>query len=185
MGRNLKGPEGLLLISVNSVSAPTALVDIPNQVRADILDLNWFEHCNVTDVDGNFTETKADATTRKTARLRWEAEAGITRAGEVTFSMLNDNTDKMTKLILAAWNAGKTIPAWDLDYDPRLIDADAVTDGVVASGLVANFSIEVRMQKPVKGLQTMQVTLKVETNPLWIVVNATADVSAIGTIGSP
>ena len=176
---NKKGREGMLLVSVDNATTPTAFVDISTQDNPSILALNWYEHDNVTDVEENPSEEKADASTRRTMRFGYTAESNIAKSATITFTMLNDPSDPMTKLLLEAEAAGTTVPMWDADGDPS-----AVTDSNdPVRGVAGNFSLLVRKSKPVKGLQTYQVTATVATLPFLTIADSAADATAVGAIG--
>lgn len=131
---------------------------------SDADSLTWVEQDNVSDLTDNFTPTEVDITTRATAKLGWEATAVVLKAGEITFNMqaLHGNT-----FVDALWSAfldSTEIAIMDLTDDEAV-------DG--AFGLAANFSVAITLNKPVKGAQTMDVTLKVSSFPEWVEVEAT------------
>lgn len=127
-------------------------------------DLTWTEVTNVADLTDNFTPTEADVTTRATAAGGWEATAVVLNAGEVSFTMLVEENDTIYDAVVAAFLGQTPITMMDLT------GAKTSTESI---GLAANFSVALTFNKPVKGVQTADVTLKVFQYPEWVTGSAT------------
>jgi len=123
--------------------------------------LTWTEQDNIADLTDNFTPTEVDITTRATAKLGWEASATVLKAGEIRWTMQALHGGTFVDAIMAAFLDSKPIALMDLS-------GDSGTEG--AFGLAANFSIAVTHAKPVKGVQTLDVTAKVYSYPEWVTV---------------
>lgn len=125
--------------------------------------LTWTEETNVADLTDNFTPTEVDITTRATAQLGWEASATVLKAGEIRWTMQALHGDDFVDAIMSAFLNSTPIALMDLS-------GASTVDG--AFGLAANFSISVTHAKPVKGIQTLDVTAKVYSYPEWVEVSA-------------
>lgn len=124
---------------------------------------SWTEEDNVIDLTDNFTPTEVDITTRATAKDGWEASATVLKAGEIRWNMQNAHGNTFVD---ALWDAF-------LNSTPiALMDLSAADDVDGAFGLAANFSISISLTKPVKGVQTMDVTAKVYSFPEWVVIES-------------
>lgn len=160
MSDKAKGHEGRFLVSVddNTSDTPTLVpLDGTNHTTTE-----WLENLRVTDEDNNFTSTKVDSTDREAAREGFETEDAVSIGSEISFTMFNIPGDVMVDFFINAWLNQTTVPCWSADGDP-----DAATTGRPVQGLVANFSVEMRPSRPVKGLQTFQVTLTASSKPKW------------------
>lgn len=131
---------------------------------SDADSMSWTEEANVIDLTDTFTPTDVDITTRETAQLGWEATATVLKAGEKRRKERVDEGVTMLGLHVPTNLASTPIALMDLSGDK---DTD---DG--AFGLAANFSIAISMAKPVKGVQTMDVTAKIYNYPEWVTVEA-------------
>lgn len=130
---------------------------------ADADSKTWVEQTNIADLTDNFTPTTVDITTRATAQLGWEATANVLKAGEIRWTMQALHGDAFVDAIMAAFLAGTPI---------ALMDLSGADDDVGAFGLAANFSIAVTHAKPVKGIQTLEVTATVYNYPEWVEVES-------------
>ena len=133
----------------------TTALDADNQAA----DLTWVEVTNIQDLTDNFTAEEVDITTRASAQLGWSATATTIKNGEITFSVLQDADDAFVQALMAAFLASTPITVLDMTGDKD-------TDGTF--GLAANFSVSATFPKPVKGVQTVDVTLKVYSYPEWV-----------------
>jgi hypothetical protein len=126
----------------------------------DAGELDWVEQENVIDVTDNFGSTDVDSTTRGTAKRGWEASESILNSGEIKFNMkvLHGNTF-VDAILSAAINKTKV----------ALMDMSSASDVEGAFGLAANFAISFTHAKPVKGIQTIDITAKVSSFPEWVV----------------
>jgi hypothetical protein len=122
-------------------------------------DLTWTEITNIQDLTDNFTAEEVDITTRATAQAGWSAVAQTIKNGEITFTMLMDLDDAFVQALMAAFLASSEIAVADLTGDK---------DVSGNFGLAANFSVGMTFPKPVKGVQTADVTLKVSSRPEWV-----------------
>lgn len=130
---------------------------------ADADGKSWLEQENVIDLTDTFTPTDVDVTTRATAKLGWEASATVLKAGEIRWNMQNLHGDTFVD---ALWDAF-------LNSEPiALMDLSAADDVEGAFGLAANFSVAISLAKPVKGIQTMDVTVKIFNYPEWVTVES-------------
>ena len=122
----------------------------------------WVEQENVADLTDTYTPTDVDITTRATAKTGWEATATILKAGDISFNMQVLHGDSFVDAIFTAFLNSTPIALMDLTA------ADTV-DG--AFGLAANFAVSLTQAKPVKGVQTVDVTLKVREYPEWVTIS--------------
>lgn len=121
--------------------------------------MTWVEVTNIQDLTDNFTSEEVDITTRATAALGWSATAQTIKNGEITFTVLMDSADVLVAALVAAWLASGEIAILDMTGDK---------DEAGTFGLAANFSVGLTFPKPVKGVQTADVTLKVSSYPEWV-----------------
>jgi hypothetical protein len=121
--------------------------------------VTWVEQDNVGDLTDNFTPTDVDITTRATAKLGWGASATVLNEGEIRFNMQARHGDDFVDAIFNAF-INKTPVA--------LMDMSAASTVEGSFGLAANFSISLTHAKPVKGIQTVDVTAKVRSFPEWV-----------------
>lgn len=133
----------------------TSPLDADNQ--AD--DLTWVEVTNIQDLTDNFTAEEVDITTRATAATGWNATATTIKNGEITFTVLMETDDAFVQELMDNFLASTPITVLDMTGDKD-------TDGTF--GLAANFSVGMTFPKPVKGVQTADVTLKVQSYPEWV-----------------
>jgi hypothetical protein len=133
-----------------------ALMTASNQSTAE--GLSWTEIVNVVDLTDNFTPTEVDVTTRQTAAFGWEASAIVLNAGEITWGMLVEENDTAFDALINAFLTKTAISL--LDMTGEKTDTDSI-------GLVGNFTIGMTFGKPVKGVQTAEVTAKLFTFPFW------------------
>ena len=134
----------------------TTLLDDSN--TADTV--TWVEQDNISDLTDNFSPTEVDITTRATAKLGWEASATVLKSGEIRFTMMALHGDDFVDAIFDAF----------LNSTPlALMDLSAANTVEGAFGLAANFSVSLSHAKPVKGVQTLDITLKVYSFPEWVV----------------
>ena len=129
--------------------------------ESEASDKDWEEQDNVVDLTDNFSPTEADVTTRATAKLGWEATAVVLKAGEITFNAIVKAGDEFVAALFDAFLNGTEI---------CLMDLSASEDPPGAFGLAANFSVAITHAKPVKGVQTIDVTLKISSFPEWVTV---------------
>jgi hypothetical protein len=122
-------------------------------------DLSWTEVTNIQDLTDNFTSEEVDTTTRATAALGWSSTVQTIKNGEITFTMLMENDDTFVQAMMDAFLTSGTITVLDMTGSK---DADGTF------GLAANFSVGMTFPKPVKGVQTADVTLKVQSFPEWV-----------------
>lgn len=156
----VRGADARFLMAVddNTLSVPALVaLDGTNHTTTD-----WLENLRLTDEDDNFTATKVDTTDREAARAGFETEDVTTSKGEISFTMFNDPGDPHVAYFVDAWNAKTTVPAWSADGDPT-----AASTSRPVSGLAANWSVELRKSRPVKGMQTWAVTLTAASKPIW------------------
>lgn len=133
----------------------TVLLDDSNTADS----ATWVEQDNIGDLTDTFTPTDVDITTRATAKLGWEATATVLKAGEIRFNMQVKHSDTFVTAIIDAFLNSTPIALMDLT-------AASTVEG--AFGLASNFSVSWSAGKPVKGVQTMDVTLKVYSFPEWV-----------------
>lgn len=155
-----KGSEARFLVSVDdNTSSSAVLVDLDgsNHTSAE-----WLENLRVTDEENNFSSSKVDSTDREAMRNGFETEDVVSIGSEITFSMFNVPGDLMVDYFVNAWLNRTTVPCWAADGDP---DNASVSRPV--QGLAANFSVEIRPSRPVKGLQVYAVTLTASSKPVW------------------
>ncbi len=133
----------------------SSALDADNQAA----DLTWTEVTNIQDLTDNFTAEEVDITTRATAALGWNATATTLKNGEITFKVLMEDDDTFVQALMDAFL--NTTPITILD-----MTGDRETDGTF--GLAANFSVAMTFNKPVKGVQDADVTLKVYSYPEWV-----------------
>lgn len=126
---------------------------------ADAGSKTWVEEDNVIDLTDNFASTDVDTTTRATAKRGWEASESVLSSGEIRWNMKALHGDAFVDAIFAA-AINKTKVA--------LMDMSAASTVAGAFGLAANFAISLTHAKPVKGIQTVDVTAKVSTYPEWL-----------------
>lgn len=122
-------------------------------------DLTWIEVTNITDLTDNFEAEEVDITTRATAASGWDATARTVKSGEITFGIIMESDDSFVDAIMEAFLASSTITLMDLTGDREVAGN---------KGLAANFSVGMTFNKPVKGVQTADVTLKVQSRPEWV-----------------
>jgi hypothetical protein len=127
-----------------------------NQATAEAI--NWGEIVNVVDLTDNFTPTEVEVTTRQTAALGWEASAIVLNAGEITWGMLVEEDDAAFDALINAFLTKSAI---------SLLDMTGPHNTNTSIGLVGNFTIGMTFGKPVKGVQTAEVTAKLFTYPFW------------------
>ncbi len=131
----------------------------PKTADDDATDLTWVEVGNIQDLTDNFTSEEVDITTRATAASGWNATALTTKNGEITFKILLDPDDAFATALNDAWLASTPITVLDMTGDK---------DVAGTFGLAANFSVGLTYQKPVKGVQTADIVLKVYSYPEWV-----------------
>lgn len=119
----------------------------------------WIEATNVADESDNFTAEEVDITTRATAALGWSATATTIKNGEVTFTAMMDTGDALVAALMAAFLAATPI---------AMMFLTGADDEPGNFGLAANWSVSMTFPKPVKGVQTADVTLKVQSFPEWV-----------------
>jgi hypothetical protein len=122
--------------------------------------VTWGEVTNIQDENDNFTAEEVDITTRATAKLGWSATATTIKNGEVTFTVLMERGDTLVKALMTAFLNATPITMMFLTGDK--------TSGTDNFGLAANWSVSMTFPKPVKGVQTADVTLKVYSYPEWV-----------------
>lgn len=155
-----KGSEGRFLVSVddNTSGSPTLVaLDGTNHTSTE-----WLENLRVTDEENNFSSTKVDSTDREAMRNGFETEDVVSIGSEITFSMFNVPGDVMVEFFTNAWLNRTTVPCWAADGDPNAASTERPVQG-----LIANFSVEMRPSRPVKGLQVYAVTLTASSKPAW------------------
>lgn len=140
-------------------NAKTYYSEDPLDADNQAADLDFVEVTNIQDLTDNFTSEEVDITTRATAALGWTATAQTIKNGEITFTILQDADDVFVQALMAAFLASGTITVMDLTGDK---------DVAGNFGLAANFSVGMTFPKPVKGVQTADVTLKVQSYPEWV-----------------
>ena len=168
------GSAGRLLINVddNTSGAPSLVAfDGSNHTSA-----SWLENKRVTDEDNNFEPTRIDSTDREAARQGFETEVSVSIKGEISFTMFNVEGDPMVSFFQDAGINRTFIPAWSADGDPT--DA-AISSTNPVQGLLANFSVSVRPSKPVKGLQTLAVTMTAATKPINYKITSALSAGAV------
>ncbi len=121
--------------------------------------VTWVEKTNIQDENDNFSAEEVDITTRATAALGWSATATTIKNGEVTFGILMETGDTLVDALMTAFLAGDPVA---MLFMTGSIDADGTF------GLAANWSVSMTFPKPVKGVQTADVTLKVQSFPAWV-----------------
>lgn len=126
--------------------------------------VTWEEFDNLQDETDNFTSEEVDITTRATAKLGWSATATTIKNGEVTFTILMESGDTLVDALMAAFLASTPI---------TMMFLSAAEDVAGAFGLAANWSVSMTFPRPVKGVQTADVTLKVQSFPEWVSVEST------------
>lgn len=118
----------------------------------------WVEVTNIGDETDNFTAEEVDTTTRETAEEGWGSTIFTVKQGEVTFTILMETGDVFTTKLLNAYFNSAAIALLFLTGDKD--DADSI-------GVGGNWSVSMSFPKPVKGIQTADVTVrtrsKVET----------------------
>ncbi len=134
--------------------ALTYYSDTPLDDSNGVEDLTWTLADNIQDESDNFSAEEVDITTRATAALGWSATATTIKNGEVTFGVLMSASDPLVSLLMSAF----------LDSQPVTM---LFLSGSGGFGLGANWSVSMQFPKPVKGVQTADVTLKVQSFPEW------------------
>ena len=119
-----------------------------------VADVSWTLAENIQDETDNFSAEEVDITTRATAALGWSATATTIKNGEVSFTVLMEKSDALVTLLMAAFVASTPVTMLFLS-------------GAGGVGLGANWSVSMTFPKPVKGVQTANVTLKVQSGPEW------------------
>ena len=139
--------------------AKTYYSTVAKATSSDASSLTWVEVTNIQDLTDNFTSEDIDITTRATAASGWNAVAKGPKNGEISFTILLDPDDTFAQALLAAW----------LDSTPiTVLDMTGDKDEAGTFGLAANFSVGMTLSKPVKGVQTGDVTLAVYSYPEWV-----------------
>jgi nitrogen fixation protein FixH len=140
--------------------------DAKTYYSADLLDATntaadatWVEVTNIQDLTDNFTAEEEDITTRATAALGWAATAVTIKNGEITFTVLMEDDDVFVQALMDAFLNSTPIAVLDMTGSKDV-------DGTF--GLAANFSVSMTFEKPVKGTQKANVTLKVYSFPEWV-----------------
>lgn len=156
----VRGADARFLMAVddNELTTP-ALVALDGTNHTSV---EWLENKKLTDADGNFTASKVDTTDREAAREGFETEEVATSKAELSFTMFHQPGDPHVAYFINAWRNKTTVPAWDADGDP-----EAASTSRPVSGIVANWSVEMRPTRPVKGMQAWQVTLTAASLPIW------------------
>lgn len=121
--------------------------------------VTWDLVANIQDESDNFSAEEVDITTRATAALGWSAVATTIKNGEVTFTVLMEAADTLVTALMEAFLASTPVPMMFLTGDK---------DAAGNFGLAANWSVSMTFPKPVKGVQTADVTLKVFSFPEWV-----------------
>lgn len=111
----------------------------------------WVEVTNIGDETDNFTAEEVDTTTRETAQEGWGSTVFTTKTGEVTFTILIEPGDTFTQKLLDAYFNSEPIALLFLTGDKD--DEDSI-------GVGGNWSVSMSFPKPVKGVQTADVTVK-------------------------
>lgn len=159
MSKQRSAVARFLMAVADNTADPAVLVDFDgtNHTSTD-----WLENVRVTDEDGNFTASKVDTTDREAARAGFETEEVTTSKAEISFTMFNDPSDPHVDYFVNAWVNKTTVPAWSADGDP-----EAASTSRPVAGVLANWSVELRPSRPVKGMQTWAVTLTASSQPLY------------------
>lgn len=121
--------------------------------------VSWTEVSNIQDESDNFTAEEVDITTRATAQLGWSATATTIKNGEVTFTVLMETGDTLVSALMDSFLNSTPITM-------MFLTGDKDEDGNF--GLAANWATSMTFPKPVKGVQTADVTLKVYSFPEWV-----------------
>ncbi len=126
-------------------------------------DADWNLIENIQDESDNFSAEDVDITTRATAALGWSATATTIKSGEVTFGILMEPGDTTVTALMNAF----------LNTSPiALMFLTGSKDDEGNFGLASNWSVSMTFPKPVKGVQTANVTLKVYSFPTWVDTSA-------------
>lgn len=127
--------------------------------------VTWTEQGNLTDETDNFTSEDIDITTRATAKSGWQAYASGPKSGEVTFTSMMEPGDSLADALMQAFLNSTPIAMLFLSGP---IDSDG------SFGLAANWTVSCRFPRPVKGVQTIEVTLKIYSHPEWCIVSGSS-----------
>lgn len=135
-------------------------------------DVAWNELDNVMDVDDTFESDKVDTTTRAEAKKGWASEINTTKKGTFKFTMRWKPGDAGFEMLRNAWLANSEVALLDLDGPFGAAENEG------NQGFVGNFTVSFGIKRPVKGIQTVEVTASLSSLPDWAEVNSSGDLIA-------
>lgn len=133
-----------------------ALLDGDSNTAATV---TWTERSNLQDENDNFSAEEIDVTTRASAQLGWGQTLRTTKNAEITFTILMIPGDEFVSALMSAFLNSAEIPLMFLNGDK---------DDPGNFGVAANWSVSMTFAKPVKGVQTADVSVKVSSFPEWV-----------------
>lgn len=123
--------------------------------------VTWNEIKNVRDVTIQADAEFVDTTTREDAETGWTSEAAVIKSGQLQFQMQWNPGQAAFDAILAAYLARDTIALLELDGDKATNDKQ---------GLAGNWAISMSFTQPVKDVQRVDVTCRINSLQDWVKV---------------
>lgn len=136
----------------------------PPATLLDFLTVTWFEMTKIGTSEGGASFSSVDTTTRESARTGFETELDTLKKGEIKWkaqlrTLEDDNDGRLLRALMYAGDNGDFLGILDLS---SYIEFAVGTQGVGATGTVANWSLNYTETRDVKGVQEINFTAKLQ-----------------------